>query len=149
MANSMIPFNKKNSLSTSGGFGAFYDMLDDFFTNPLSTSRNLMNDTFKMDIQDKEDKYLIEADLPGIKKEEIELNLNEGRLTISIKREEKEEKEKENYIHKERRYSSMTRSVYLGDVKDENISAKLEEGVLCIDIPKGEEKEKNKKIPIE
>ncbi len=146
---SLIPFNRKNTLRTTDGFQDFYNMLDDFFTSPLSTSRSLMNDSFKLDIKDKEDKYVAEADLPGVKKEEIELNLNEGRLSISIHREEREDKEEKDYIHKERRYSSMSRSVYLGDIKEDEITAKLEDGVLCVDIPKGKEKEKTKKIPIE
>ena len=146
---SLIPFNKKNSLNATDGFQDFYNMLDDFFTSPLSTSRNLNYDSFKLDIKDKEDKYVVEADLPGIKKEEVDLNLNEGKLTISIVREEKEDKEEKNYIHKERRYTSMSRSVYLGDIEEEGITAKLEEGVLCIEIPKGKEKEKARKIPIE
>lgn len=148
MAN-LIPFNKKNSLTKTGGFESFYDMLDDFFTNPLSTGRNLMDDSFKLDIKDEEDKYVVEADLPGISKEEIDLQLDDGRLTISIEREEKEEKEEKDYVHRERRYSSMSRSVYLGDIKEKDINAKLEDGVLCINIPKDKEKEKTKKIPIE
>lgn len=146
---SLIPFNRRNPLRRTDGFEDFYNLLDDFFTSPLATSRSLMNDSFKLDIKDKDDKYIVEADLPGINKEEIELILNEGRLTISIEREEKEEKEEKDYVHRERRYSSMCRSVYLGDIKDEDVNAKLEDGVLSIEIPKGKEKEKTKKIPIE
>lgn len=144
----LTPFNKKNYLRSVNGFEDFYNMLDDFFTGPLSTGRSLMGSSFKLDIKDKEDKYVVEADLPGIDKGEIDLSLNEGRLTISIEREKKEEKEEKNYLHRERRYSSMSRSVYLGDVKEEGIDAKLKNGVLCIEIPKGKEKEKTKRIPI-
>lgn len=146
---SLIPFNRGNFLSRGNGFEDFNNMLDDFFTNPLSTTRSLMNDSFKLDIKEKEDKYVVEADLPGVKKEEIDISLNKGRLTISTQREEKEEKEEKDYIHKERRYTSMSRSVYLGDIKEENIKAKLKDGVLCVEVPKGEEKQKSKKILIE
>lgn len=145
----LVPFNRRNSMSRTGAFEDFYNMLDDFFSEPLSAGRSLKNDTFKLDIEDKENQYVIEAELPGVKKDEVNLELNDGRLTISIEREEEEEKEDKNYIHRERRYSSMSRSVYLGDVKEEEISAKLEEGVLCINIPKAENKDKTKKIPIE
>lgn len=145
----LIPFNRRNSMNSTSGFEEFYNMLDDFFSEPISTGRSLRNDTFKLDIQDKEDQYLIEAELPGVKKDEINLKLNDGRLTISIEREEKNEKDEKNYIHRERRYSSMSRSVYLGDVKEEEISARLKEGVLCINIPKTEEKDKSRTIPIE
>lgn len=146
---SLIPFNKKNYLRPSKNFDNFYDMLDDFFTSPLSSGRNLMHDSFKLDIKDQENKYVVEAELPGVKKEEINLDLSDGKLSISIQREEKESKEEKNYIHQERRYSSMSRMVYLGDVEEDNVTAKLEEGILFIEIPKGEEKEKTKKIPIE
>lgn len=145
----LIPFNRKNPLRRAGGFEDFYNVLDDFFTSPISRSRSLMSDTFKLDIKDEEDKYVVEADLPGVKKEEIDLQLDDGRLTISIEREEKEEKEEKDYVHRERRYSSMCRSVYLGDIKDEDVNAKLEDGVLSIEISKDDKKERTKKIPIE
>lgn len=144
----LIPFNRKNNLRKSGGVEDFYNMLDNFFTSPLS-NRRLMDDSFKLDIKDEEDKYIVEADLPGIKKEEIDIQLDDGQLIISVEREEKEEKEEKNYAHRERRYTSMSRSVYLGDIKDDKVNAKLEEGVLYIEIPKDEEKEKAKKIPID
>lgn len=145
----LIPFNRRNHLSKKDGFEDFYNVLDDFFTNPLTRSRSLMNDTFKLDIKDEEDKYVIEADLPGVKKEEIDLDLRDGRLTISIEREEEKEEKEKDYLYRERRYSSMSRSLYLGDIKQEDISAKLEDGVLFIEVPKDEEKEKTQKIPIE
>lgn len=145
----LVPFNKRNAMSRRGGFEDFYNVLDDFFSDSWTANRSLSNDTFKMDIAEKEDEYVIEAELPGVKKNEINLELNEGRLRVSIQREEKEEKEEKNYIHRERRYSSMARSVYLGDIEEDDIKAKLEEGVLCITVPKSEEKDKNKKIPIE
>jgi HSP20 family protein len=145
----LTPFNRNNPLRRTSGFEDFYNVLDDFFTSPLSTKRSLMDDSFKLDIKDEKDKYVVEADLPGVKKEEINLQLDDGRLTISIEREEKEETKEKDYIHRERRCSSMSRSIYLGDVKDEEVNAKLENGILCIEIPKGEEKEKAKKIPIE
>ncbi len=145
----LTPFNRNNFLRRNNKEDNFYNMIDDFFTSPFFTNRNLMNDSFKLDIKEQEDRYLVEADLPGIKKEEIDLSLNEGRLSISIQREEKEDKEEKDYVHRERRYTSMNRVVYLGDVKEENIKANLKDGVLFIDIPKGEEKEKTKKIQIE
>lgn len=147
--NKLVPFNMKNSIVRSGGFEDFYNMLDDFFNEPISTTRSLRNDTFKLDIKEKEDEYVIEAELPGVKKEEINLELTDGKLVISIERQEEQEKEEKNYIHRERRFSSMTRSIYLREAKEEEINAKLEEGVLCIKIPKKENIDKTKKIPIE
>ena len=146
---SLIPFNKRSQLRRTDGFEDFYNMLDDFFTSPLSTSRNLMNDSFKLDIQAKEDKYVVEADLPGVQKEEISLDIHDGQMRISIEREEKVDEENKNYIHKERRYCSMSRGVYLGDASPEDIKAKLDNGVLTITVPKAKKQEVKSRIEIE
>lgn len=145
----LVPFNMRNSIRRSGGFEDFYNMLDDFFNEPMSTARSLRNDTFKLDIEEKEDEYVIEAELPGVNKDEINLQLNDGQLIISIERQEEEEKEEKNYLHRERRFSSMSRSIYLREAKEEDINAKLEDGVLCIKVPKKENIDKTRKIPIE
>ncbi len=110
--------------------------------------RDLRNDTFKLDIEEKDKEYILEADLPGIDKDEIDINLDKGRLTISITREDSEDVEEKNYIHKERRYCSMSRAVYLDNVSEDDITANLEDGVLNITIPKLDKEEKSKKIEI-
>lgn len=145
----LVHFNRKNSISRRGGFEDFYNLLDDFFTDPFPSNRNFSRDTFKMDIEEKENEYIIEAELPGIKKEEINLELHEGRLIIAISKEEKEDVEEKNYVHRERIYSSMSRSIYLGDIKEDSINAKLDEGILLVTVAKKEEDEKRKSIPIE
>jgi len=149
----LIPFNRKNSnlARTESGFEDFYNILDDFFNDGLMPSRNLLKDSFKIDIQEKEKEYIIEAELPGVKKDEIDLSIDGDNLCISINRcEEKEEKdEKKNFIHKERRSSSMSRVVRLAGAKLDEIKAKLDEGVLAVTIPKEEKKDSNRKINIE
>lgn len=145
----LVPFNRRDTIRQKGGYQDLYNMLDDFFNEPWSTSRNLRGDTFKLDIEEKDDKYVIEAELPGVKKEELNLELKDGRLMISVEREENEEIKEKNYLHRERRYSSMSRSVHLGDIKEEEISAKLDDGILCIKVPKKEVLDETKRIPIE
>jgi HSP20 family protein len=146
---SLIPFNRKGNRLMGPDFGDFYGMLDDFFSDDFMPRRSLVRDTFKVDVVDKEKEYVIEAELPGVKKEEISLDIHDGQLRISIEREEKVDEEKKNYIHKERRYSSMSRSVYLGDASADSIKAKLDNGVLTITIPKTEKPEVKSKIEIE
>ena len=92
---------------------------------------------------------MVEAELPGIKREEIYVDFIEGQLIISVKKEDKIDEEKKNYIHKERRSSSMRRSLYLDDAKAEGIKAKLDNGILYITVPKEEKAEPTHKIPIE
>lgn len=131
------------------GFNNLYDMVDDFFRDSSVFDRNLMMDTFKLDVKETDQAYGIEAELPGIAKEEVSLDLVENRLTISVNREEQKDEEKENYIHRERKTSSMSRSVCLRDADMEKATAKLENGILEVRIPKIEEAEKKKRIEIE
>lgn len=145
----LIPFNKRNNDLKQHGFEDFYNMLDDFFNDTWpSSGRSLLGDTFKVDVRDCENEYMIEAELPGIKKEEISLDLNEGKLTVSVKREESIEKSEKNYIHKERRYGSMQRSIYLADADSEGITARLEEGLLKINVPKVAKTDHSRRIEI-
>ena len=104
----LVPFNRRN-LIRRNDFDGFYNVLDDFFSDTPLMQRDLRNDTFKLDIEEKDKEYILEADLPGIDKDEIDINLDKGRLTISITREDSEDVEEKNYIHKERRYCSMSR----------------------------------------
>jgi HSP20 family protein len=124
-------------------------MLDDFFTENWLPSRNLLKDSFKIDVEENEQVFLIHAEVPGISKDEISLDINDGRLTISVNRIEDVNEEKKNYIHRERRTTSMSRSVYLADSAIEDIGAKLENGVLTVTVPKKVKQSNSRKIDIE
>ncbi|MBP6491702.1 MAG: Hsp20/alpha crystallin family protein [Clostridia bacterium] len=145
----LVPFNRKNTGVLSTGFEDFHNMLDDFFSDNWSPRRNLERDTFKINVQQNEADYLIEAELPGVSKEEVTLDLNEGRLNISVKREENINEEKKNYIHRESRSCSMSRSVYLADADSKGITAKLDNGMLRITVPRQAKEVKTEKIEIE
>ena len=147
----LVPFNRRNNTlaRTGAGFEDFYNMLDDFFSDGLMPSRNLLRDTFKIDIEDKGNEYVIEAEVPGIKKEEIGLNIEDDNLCISINRVEESSGEGRNFIHRERRVNSMSRRVRLGEAKLDEIKAKLEDGVLSITIPKNIKENISKKINID
>ena len=144
-----IPFNRKNNnLAQAGtGFEDFYNMLDDFFTDGSLPSRNLLRDTFKIDILEKETEYIVEAELPGFKKDEIDLNIEDENLCINVNRSEEATKSK-SYIHRERRATSMNRRVRLSGARLDQITAKLEDGVLIISIPKDIKTISTRKIDI-
>jgi HSP20 family protein len=93
--------------------------------------------TPSFDIRETPDAYVFEADLPGIKREDVELNLTGNRISITGKREAKTRKEGENCFMMERSYGSFTRSFNLPDGVDPNrVSADLKEGVLTLVLPK-------------
>ena len=149
----LIPFNRRGSnLARTGtgiGFENFYNMLDDFFGDDLMPSRNLLRDSFKIDIEETEKEYLIEAEMPGIKKDEIDLGIEDDTLCITVNRSEEVSNDGKNYIHRERRASSMSRRIRLANTSLSEIKAKLEEGVLTVTIPKIDKASTSRKIDIE
>lgn len=145
----LVPFNRTKLTVKPSNFNDFYNVIDDFFNDSWLPNRSLINDTFKVDVQETESGYLIEADLPGVKKEEIELDFNEGKLSIHIQREENKNEETKNYIHRERKVSSMKRAIYLQNAKPDGIKAKLEDGILKLTVDKVNKDEVRQKIEIE
>ena len=113
-------------------------------------AKNLM----KTDVKETEKGYEVDMDLPGFKKDEIQMELNDGVLTISAAKglNKDEEDKKGNYIRRERYAGSTSRSFYVGNgVKNEDVHAKFENGVLRLSIPKkaAEEIEADKYVSIE
>ena len=84
--------------------------------------------------------------MPGIKKEEIQIEYQDDHLIISVSQSEEINEEKPNYIHRERRSSAMQRSIYMHDINAEKVDAELVDGVLKIVLPKNQPSEK--KLPI-
>jgi len=141
---SMIPYsNYERALRRQFPF----DMLDDFFASPLTAVN--ANDAFKMDVEDTGTAYVITAHLAGVKRDEIDVELNEGRLSISVNKVESEEEQNKNYLHKETHAWSASRGVYLKDAATEGLSAKLDGGVLTINVPKQDEKANITKVSID
>jgi len=93
-----------------------------------------------VDIEEKEDCYLLMADLPGFNKDEISVSFHDGQLSIRAEHtEESEKKQKEGNVLKERRYGSFYRSFNFGsNVAEQDVSAQFENGVLELRIPKVE-----------
>lgn len=93
---------------------------------------------FRTDIKDKGDHFELEADLPGVKKEDIAVDIDGDCLTISAQRDsQREEKnDQEQYVRRERSYGSYSRSFDISNVKSEEISGSYENGVLKLVLPK-------------
>ncbi len=125
-----------------------FDLWDDFFNDPFFSSRKEMK-LMKTDIREKDDKYLLDIDLPGYSKEDIKISVDDGYLTVSAKKEEsKEENEKGSYIKKERYSGECQRSFYIGDnIEAEDVKASFKNGILTLEVPKLslEDKKKDKK----
>ena len=141
----LVPFKMNNKFMD--GKDGFDSMFKDFFGDDM-----VMKNSLKVDIKETENGYTLEADFPGMKKDDINIEYNEGYLTISgEKKTENEDKEKEeNYIRKERYYEKASRSFYVGNINKDEIKAKFENGVLEVTLPKEQKAvDKNNKIAIE
>ena len=93
--------------------------------------------TPRFDVKATKDAYVIKADLPGVKEEELNVSLNGNLLSISGKREEEHQEERENYYAMERSYGAFARHFTLPDGVDaEDVAAALKNGVLTVQIPK-------------
>ena len=139
------------------------NVFDDFFDFPFYDDKaekklyghhaaNLM----KTDIQEHDDGYTLEMDLPGFKKEEIQIELNNGYMTISAAKgldEDEKDKKSGKYIRRERYTGSCQRSFYVGeDVTEEDIKAEFKHSILKLFVPKKEAKpavEQKKYVSIE
>lgn len=105
--------------------------------------RHTNNNMMKTDITENDTNYEFDVELPGAKKENISLDIEDGYLTVSYHEEHNnDEKKHGKYIRRERYYGSQTRSFYVGDVDRENIDASFNNGVLNIIIPKEQPKAK-------
>lgn len=94
--------------------------------------------TFRTDIREREDSYILEAELPGFSKEDIHAEIKDGYLTIRAERksESEEKDDKDNYLRRERSYGSFVRSFELEGIKSEEITASYKDGILSVNLPK-------------
>ena len=114
----------------------FYDDMFDVFEPQVNKGMNC-------DIYEKDGMYHVEIDAPGFKKNEISIECHKGTLSIKAKKEfEKSEHEGKKYLRRERRFSTMERSFYLGDIDEDKIKAEFVDGTLKITVPTKQEEAK-------
>ncbi|MBS6365811.1 MAG: Hsp20/alpha crystallin family protein [Clostridiales bacterium] len=122
MYNNMVPF----------GHNRLFDLFDNFDQELLPT----MTGSFRTDILDQGEAYVLQAELPGFHKEDIKVELKEGVLTIEAKRAEQSEEEKEGYVRRERRTGTFSRRFNVTGIQENAISAKFHDGILELTLPK-------------
>ncbi len=140
-------------------FERMEEMMEDFFRRPLgrpfwSGMPRMMEEiepTPSVDIFEEGDNIVLKSEMPGMTKEDIEINLTDDTITLSGEKKKEEKVEKKNYYRLERSFGSFKRSFALpSDVQSDKAKASFKNGVLEVKIPKSEEaKKKEKKIKIE
>ena len=125
----MIPFEYRDR----NLFNVFDNFERSFFGNS-----NVDLPAFRADIRDAGDKYVLDAELPGFHKEDINLDIKDGILTISAEHSETNDQkdDKGNYIRRERRYASFRRSFDISGIDESAISASYQNGILELSLPK-------------
>ena len=115
------------------------DSMFDFFTP---------SDGMKCDIYENKNNYVIEADMPGLNKKDVNVDYKDGYITISASKSAEDNEEEKDYIRQERFYGSMERKFYVGDIDESEISAEFKDGVLKVSLPKDTTDKSSKTIEI-
>ena len=134
---------RNNELSLFNNFDLF-DPFEDFFY-PERELKRTNNVALRCDVIENEKDYEIIMDAPGLNKENIQVDVENGYLTIALSKQEKKDEEKKNFIRKERHSYSCKRSFYVGEIDESLIKANLTDGELHITVPKEDKKVITKK----
>lgn len=124
----MLPFERTND--------NFFDTFDNFQRKFLG--ENAAFPAFRTDIRDAGDQFILESELPGFQKEDIKLDLKDGILTIYAEHTQnsEEKNDKEQYLRRERRYGSFSRSFDVTGIDENGITATYQNGILELSLPK-------------
>ena len=129
----LIPFRMTRGNNTT--ISSLTDLFDNFFNDDFTAAFNGSND-IKADVRETNEAYLVEAELPGVNKEDLRLDYDNNYLTISAMKNETFEDRQDNYLRQERHYRQIARSFYFDNVDKTQIQARFQNGVLDIILPK-------------
>lgn len=148
----MMPYRANHNIARRENRGYFEDFANDFF-RPFFGDFGMMADQrlMKVDVKDEGDRFVLEADMPGMKKDDLKVEVNDGVLTIAANYDENTEQKDDQtkYVYRERRCGSMRRSFNVEGIQEEGITAAFKDGVLTLTLPKRAEAEKPETHTIE
>lgn len=121
----LTPYLRQNSMAN------FFDDFDRAFWDAMPGSQ-----MFRADVKDLGDSFEIQAELPGINKEDIHVDIDGDALTVSVTREQSKDESGANYIRRERSYGSFRRSFDISLVRPDDITASYNDGILTLSMPK-------------
>lgn len=146
----LIPYGRKSTLvgrtPDAWNMDRFFDS---FLRDPIFTGTSVPGGQIRTDIRETEKEYVFEAELPGVKKEDIFLELKEDVLTFGVEEKQDQEEERDGYLCRERRCGSIRRSFRVDKVADADVKASYKDGILRITLPKSEIVDTTRRIEIE
>lgn len=143
MVFNLIPFRRQSGEMTTPSEKFF----DPFSLHIMNDIMDLSDVGFRTDVIETPESYILEAELPGLDKEDIKIEIEQGYLTISTDLREDIKEEELDYLHRERRVSQYKRSFPIENIKEDQIEAEYTNGILKITLPK-EETEAKEKIKV-
>lgn len=148
----MMPYRANQNITRRENRGYFEDFANDFF-RPFFGDFGMMTEQrpMRVDVRDEGDRFVLEADVPGMKKDDLTVEVNDGVLTITANYDEHSEQKNEEtkYVYRERRCGSMRRAFNVEGIQEEGITAAFKDGVLTLTLPKQVEAEKPETHTIE
>lgn len=127
----LIPFDR--TFRRMASFDPFRDM--DSIERSFINSGNVVS-AFRTDVRDTGDAFVLESELPGFRKEDININIEKDCLSITAERKTDSEEKKNDFVKRERLYGSFSRSFDVTGINTDNIEARYEDGILILTLPK-------------
>lgn len=146
----LVPYSwRKRNIARRDDIFGIDRFFEDFFRDPFFERWSLMANPIRADVKETDTQYIIEAELPGVKKEDIFIDLQGNVLTLGVDMKQETNEEDDGYIYKERRSGSFRRSFNVENIREEDIKANYKNGLLTVILPKVEPDKRSKRIEIE
>ena len=138
----LIPFRMSAGMNNTNSYSSLSDIFDTFFNDDLTNAFSMENQ-IKAQVKETDEAYLMEAEIPGVNKEDLQLSYENNYLTISALRNSSFEDNENSCLRQERCCEQVSRSFYFDNVEKEKIQAKFQNGLLDIILPKKEVSKNN------
>lgn len=146
----LVPYSRKNDgVSRKDDFFGLDRFFDDFFRDPFFARVSSLASPIRADVRETDKEYIVEAELPGVKKDDIVIDLHDDVLTLGVDVKEEKNEDKNGYIYRERSSGSYRRSFHMDNIKNEDVKASYKDGILTVTLPKNDQGRTKRRIEIE
>jgi len=147
---SLIPFSRRNSgISRRDDFFGLEQFFHEFFRDPFFSRLSSFASPIRADVRETEHEYIVEAEIPGVRKEDISIEISDDVLTLGVDTRREVNEESEGYIYRERSTGSFKRSFHVQGIRNDDVKASYKDGILTIVLPKDEKTKGARRIQID
>ena len=147
---SMVPYSRKNgNVSRKDEWFGIDRFFEDFFRDPFFARVSAITTPIRADVKETENEYIVEAELPGVNKEDIVIDIHYDILTLGVDIKKETSEEEDGYIYKERQNGSYRRSFNVRNIKNDEVKACYKDGILSVTLPKADPEKRVRKVEIE